>query len=81
MSRSPDAHGAVRLAIHAPRDLADAFERVERAEERTISAAIRRLMALRVREAEGPEDEGPAHQPTPVTTPAAGPAGNVQPTR
>jgi len=62
-----------------PPELVEDFRRIAGAEDRSIAAQVRHLMRDAI--ARSREDEGPAHKPTPVTTPAAGPAGNVQPTR
>ena len=96
MSRSPDAHRLamvllVRLRCHdelvtktrtlslrVPAELVEDFRRAAGTEDRSIAGEVRHLMRKRVALQ---RDEGPAHKPTPVTTPAAGPAGNVQPTR
>lgn len=40
----------VSIAVRVPATLAEAFEEVASGEERTVSAELRRLMRLRVRE-------------------------------
>lgn len=40
----------ISVAVRVPADLAEAFEDVASAEERTVSAELRRLMRLRVKE-------------------------------
>jgi hypothetical protein len=50
--RSPDAYGRVVLVTHVPAEAATAFERLARADERTISQELRRLVTERLREHE-----------------------------